>query len=243
MSEPVKLVVLLWGEPSTRADRRARVIDRLAPDLLALKPARLVAYVEDPDSDLPSPNPFRGPDPLPFAALDLWVAELADRAPFEAVLEAHGLSFHAWRVEESVYTDYGGNRHAAPRDWPDGQRSPGVVALTLLERPPRLDRAAWIARWHGQMSPISEAIQPRTRYVRNLVVEALTDGAPPWEGIVAECWPSARHVTNPFLFYGAGRNPLKLVVNLLRILRAVTGFTRLTRVRTLMMGEYFLATR
>jgi hypothetical protein len=91
------------------------------------------------------------------------------------------------------------------------------------------------------MSPVSEAIQPRARYVRNLVIEALTPGAPPWEGIVVECWPTADDVTSPFRFYGAS-NPLRLAANVGSILLAVTGFTRVWRVRTVMVGEWFLKT-
>lgn len=234
--------MLLWGDEEDREDKRALVVDHLGPELLGLSPRRLVAYVEDPESDIPSPSPFRSPDPLPFAQIDLWVEREADRKPFEEALAARGLRWHTWAVEESVYTEYGGNRHAPRRDWPDGARSPGLVAVTLLERPARLSRDEWVRRWHGRMSPVSEAIQPRTRYVRNLVTRPLTEGAPPWEGMVCEAWPSPGHVTNPFLFYGAGRNPLKLAWNMGRIVAAVMAFTSITRVRTLMMGEYFLET-
>ena len=75
-------------------------------------------------------------------------------------------------MSEALYRDYGGNRFAKPRDWPDGQRSPGVLMLTLLERPARLTREAWLAHWHGVQSPVSEELQPRMRYVRNEVVRA-----------------------------------------------------------------------
>jgi hypothetical protein len=116
-----------------------------------------------------------------------------------------------------------------------------VTAVTLLERPKRIPRDEWIRRWHGTMSPVSEEIQPRTRYVRNLVLEALTPGAPPFEGIVEECWPSPGYVTNPFLFYGA-RNVWQLARNMIRILRAVTSFLDLRRIRAVMMSEYFIKT-
>jgi hypothetical protein len=57
---------------------------------------------------------------------------------------------------------------------------------------------------------------------------------------VEEAWPSARHITNPFLFYGAGKNPLKLVWNMIVMLRSVTNFLNLSRVRTTMTSEYIL---
>ena len=106
-------------------------------------------------------------------------------------------------MSESLYTDYGQNEFAAPRGWPDGERSPGLVMVTLMERPPRLGYEEWVRHWHEVQSPVSAAIQPRTRYVRNAVFRPVTEGAPPYEGIVEECWPSARHVEDPMLFYCA----------------------------------------
>ena len=83
-------------------------------------------------------------------------------------------------------------------------------------------------------------MQPRTRYIRNVVVRAVTAEAPPYEGIVEEAWPSARHTTNYFLFYGADKNPFKLVCNMIVMLRSVTRFLDLTRIRTTMTSEYIL---
>jgi hypothetical protein len=91
------------------------------------------------------------------------------------------------------------------------------------------------------MSPVSESIQPRSRYVRNVVQRPITDGAPPCDGIVEEHWPTTRHVTNPFLYFGAS-GPVSLLGNLARILRAVHGFHDLRSLRTAMMGEYFVKT-
>lgn len=233
-----KVVWLLWGGPADRASARDLVVGAIGADLLALGPSRLVAYVTDPESDVPSPS-FKGSDPLPFASIEAWAV---DRAAVEAVFARHGVRAVGYRVEESVYREWGGNRHGRVRDWPDGTRSPGVTSLNLIERRPDLAREEWVRRWFDRMSPVSEAIQPRARYVRNLVVEALADGAPPWEAIVVECWPTAKDVTDPFRFYGAGRNPLRLAANLASILLAVMSFTRVWRVRSVMVGEWFLKT-
>jgi hypothetical protein len=108
-----------------------------------------------------------------------------------------------------------------------------------MERPRRLDRDTWMRRWHGRQSPMSEAMQPRCRYVRNVVLRPLTPGAPPFEGIVEEAWPSFRHVTNPFLFYGAS-NPFELIKNMAIMLYSVVSFLDLWRIRTVTMSEYFL---
>jgi hypothetical protein len=145
-------------------------------------------------------------------------------------------------VSESLYRDYGGNRFSGPKDWPDGARSPGVMMLTLLERPARLARDAWIAHWHGVQSPVSEEIQPRTRYVRNEVIRALTPGAPPWEGIVEECWPSGRHVTDPMLFYLGEGSEERMRLHVKRMLESVRAFLDLDRLRSYSMSEYLVRT-
>jgi hypothetical protein len=91
-------------------------------------------------------------------------------------------------------------------------------------------------RWHGVMTPVSEAIQPRTRYIRNVVLGTLTAGAPRCDGIVEEGWPSRRHVENPFLFYGAAR-PWDLPRNMFTMLRAACSFLDIHRVRTTPASE------
>ena len=96
------------------------------------------------------------------------------------------------------------SRWSEPRDWPDGARSPGILTVATFEQAHDTDFEEWLSFWHGHQSPMSEAIQPRCRYVRNLVVRPLEPGNPPWRGIVEEAWPSAEHVTDPMLFYCAG---------------------------------------
>ena len=73
-------------------------------------------------------------------------------------------------VTESLYRDYGDNEHAPPRDWPDGERSPGIVMLTIFDKPAGMDDETFYGHWYGHQSPMSEWMQPRCRYVRNAVV-------------------------------------------------------------------------
>ena len=142
-------------------------------------------------------------------------------------------------VPESLATDYGGNRHARPRVWPAGARSPGLVMVTLLEKPARLTYEEWIAHWYGVQSPVSEELQPRTRYVRNAVARPLTADAPPVLGIVDECWASPAHITDPLLFYNAA-DKKQMRENMTRMLESVGAFLDLDRIRCTTMSEYLL---
>ena len=235
-----KLIYILWGpKDQERKQRQQTLLQEVAPRLFASGVAKLTVYIVDQDSNVRSPAPFH-PGERMCAEVSLWLENSDQRAPHEEVLRSAGFRFAGYLVDETVYTEYGGNRHSRPRDWTDGTRSPGVVAITLMERPKRLSREEWIRRWHGRQSPVSEAMQPRARYIRNVVISAVTPDAPPYEGIVEEAWPSARHITNPFLFYGAGRNPLKLVWNMIVMLRSVMHFLDLNRVRTTVTSEYIL---
>lgn len=239
-SSDVKLIYLLWA-PADWESRRVKgaILDVLVPHLGRAGVSAITLYCKDPETTVKSPSPNLYGKEAPVAKLCLWVKSKAAHAVIEEAARDAGFTSAGYRVTESIYKDYGDNAHAVARHWADGLRSPGVVAVTLMERPAKIPHPEWIRRWHGAMSPLSESIQPRTRYVRNVVEERLTKGAPPFEGIVAEAWPSERHVSNPFLFYGA-RNPLMLPINMFRILRAVTSFLSLRKIQTVMMGEYIL---
>jgi hypothetical protein len=238
-----KIVYILWPiKGQEKGKTRDILLGDLSTRIIGSGADRLTIDIDDPESHMRSPAPKLYPGEPICALVNIWVEELNKRKNIEDMLRYSGFRLAGYLVEESIYTEYGGNRHAGPRNWADGRRSPGITMVTLMERPKRLSRDEWIKRWHGTMSPVSEEMQPRTRYVRNVVVEAITPGAPPFEGIVEEAWPSKKHVSNPFLFYGAD-NIWQLAKNMCRILRTVKSFLDLRRIRTTVMSEYFIKTK
>ncbi len=192
---------------------RAHLLDEVGPALLGLGARGVTVNVHD-DAAAEAPAPVPTPDdesPL-LAEVSVWVDAYDRRGPFEALLtepraEVGDFAVAGYLVVESLYDDYGTTEWSPPRDWPDGQRSPGVLTVGLIHRPGGLGYDEWIERWHGTQSPRSGEIQPRTRYVRNEVVRALTPGAPEVHGIVEEGWPSAGHVADPMLFFNTGGDP------------------------------------
>jgi hypothetical protein len=233
-----KVMYALWGSDGEEA--RRFLVEERRGDLLAAGARGL--NVAD------SLVPCRAPVPTPpdeeavVATLSVWLPCYQRREAIDAILAERFPRHAAFLVCESLYTDYGGNEHSSARDWPDGQRSPGVSIVTFLVRPERIDHAAWIAHWHETQSPVSEAMQPRTRYVRNEIVRPLTPSAPPWSGIVEECWPSADHVMDPHLFYGTGGDAGRLGENMSTMMESVCAFLDLETIRTVAMSEYLLAT-
>ena len=246
MLEPVeKLIYLLWddGDPAQGDVLRDRLLHDTAPRLLDADARALTINVHDSDAaEAPSPSPTpEGEQPF-VAQLSVWVdAYDRRRAAVEGIIAELGPRFAGYLVTESLYDDYGTTPHALPRNWPDGTRSPGVLTVALIHRPAGLAYDEWIHRWHGTQSPVSAELQPRTRYVRNEVVRAVTDDAPEVHGIVEEGWPSAAHVKDPMLFFNA-TSPEDLQANVRRMLESVNGCLDLTRLRSVTMSEHLVRT-
>lgn len=235
-----KLIYLLWA-PSGQSldDHRDELLARCAPRLLELGARGLAINADDSDADVPpSSRGMTGRPPF-TAQVSVWLDDHGQGGALEQVLREHCAQLAGYLVTESLYTEYGGNRHSRPRDWEEGARSPGVLTVTLLEKPLRHSYEPWLSHWYGTQSPVSEAMQPRTRYVRNAVVSAVTPSAPLYHGIVEEAWPSARHMTDPYLFYGAASFG-SLVENMGSMMRSVTGFLDLPRIQNVTMSEYLL---
>ena len=212
----------------------------MARQLLSLDPLRLSIDVWDPESDIPAPVPTpEGETPL-HALVSLWIDAVDHREPFENVLAATAERLAGYEVVESLYRDYGGNQWSAPRSWPDGERSPGVLTVALLQQHPAQTFDEWMTRWHTRISPITESIQPRCRYVRNAVFRAITDEAPPVRGIVEEAWPSLEHVTDPMLFYCADGDPERMNAHISQMIEEIDAFVDLSTLRSVTMSEWML---
>ena len=232
---------LIWLDPqSTRGEVAEIVRGPLADELLSLDPLRLTIDVWDPESDIPPPVPTpEGETPL-HALVSLWIDAVDYRAPFEEVLGASAARLAGYEVVESLYRDYGGNQWSAPRQWADGERSPGVLTVALLQQHPAQSFDEWMTRWHTRISPITEAIQPRCRYVRNAVFRAVTADAPPVRGIVEEAWPSLEHVTDPMLFYCADGDPERMNDHVTQMIEEINAFVDLSTLRSVTMSEWIL---
>lgn len=237
-----KVIYLLWGDGGAESGDalRDRLLHETSPRLLASGVRGLGINVHDGDA-APAPSPApppEGEDPH-VAEVSVWLDNYERRGDVEAAVAALGLRTAAYLVVESLYDDYGTTAHGSPRDWADGDRSPGVLTVALIHRPEGLGYREWITRWHGTQSPVSAELQPRTRYVRNEVVRSLSDGAPDVDGIVEEGWPSTGHVADPLLFFNATTGE-ELDANLTRMMASVDACLDLARLRSSTMSEYLV---
>ena len=239
----IKLIYLLWPrQPMEPAARRLALVERCAPRLLDSGARYLLMNIDDDFATVPSPTPTTQLTD-PFAAeVSIWVDDLNVRGTLEAILLDAAFDIAGYRVREHLYTDYGGNEHGTPRDWPDGKRSPYVISVTPLERPKRIPKDRWMRHWFNRQGPMSEKMQPRARYVRNVVEEVLTPGAVPYEGIVEESWPSPAHMTNRYMFYGA-RNRFELLRNMGIMMQSVAAFLPIWKITSVTTSEYYIRSR
>ena len=238
-----KLVYLLWGPgtPEAGDDLRHVLLQDTAPRLQGAGVHGLSVNVHDgAAAEAPGPVPTPAGEDPHVGQVSVWVDSYDRRPGVDEAVRDIGLAWAGYLVVESLYEDYGTTPHASPRNWPEGQRSPGLLTVSLIHRPADLDYEMWIERWHGTQSPLSGRLQPRCRYVRNEVVRSLSTGAPPVDGIVEEAWPSATHVADPMLFFSAGGDAAVLQANIEAMLESVTACLDLARLRNVTMSEYLL---
>lgn len=222
------------------AGARDLMIDGVGDALLALDVHGLTIDVDDDASQFPSPAPTpEGEAPI-RAIVSLWLDCYDRRGAAEGVLAEACERIAGYSVVESMYREYGGNRWAGPRDWPDGVRSPGPLTVTVFEQHPDFELDAWLDFWHSRQSPMSEEIQPRTRYVRNAVFRAITPDAPPYRAIVEEAWPSAESVTDPMQFFCGEGDPARLKANIETMIATTTAFIPYETMRNITMSEWIL---
>ncbi len=238
-----KVIALVWGPGDAESgdSLRRQLMEETVPRIRQAGARGVTVNVHD-SAAAPAPSPAPPPEGEPphVAEVSMWLDCYERTTEADAALASLGLTTASYLVVESLYDDYGTTPYAAPRDWPDGERSPGVLTVALIHRPEGLDYREWITRWHGTQSPVSGELQPRTRYVRNEVVRSLTDGAPEIGGIVEEGWPSTAHVADPKLFFNATTDE-ELSTNVSRMIESVTACLDLGRLRSSTMSEYLIA--
>ena len=212
---------------------RDRLLRDVAPALVSHPEVRAVTVLvhDDEAAEAPSPAPAPDGERTHVAAVSAWV-DCYQRRP--SVDLGGDLDVAEHLVVESLYEDY------PARDWADGERSPGVLTVACIHRPESLAEPQWLHNWHEVQSPVSGQLQPRVRYVRNRVVQALTPDAPVVDGIVEEGWPSARHVADPDLFFNGGGDPDVVKANLEQMMANVVACLDLDKLRSTTMSEYLV---
>jgi hypothetical protein len=170
-------------------------------------------------------------DPPIAGMISFWLDMADERAPYEEALARVTSRYAGYLVVESV--PIVNREHLAK----PGERTPGINVVACIEKPDRLTQEAWITHWFGHHKGVAIETQCTFSYVRNLVVHPLTQGAPPWAGIVEEGFPTEA-VTDPMLWYCGDGSEEKMQRNMARMMESVQAFLDIDRVESNPMSEY-----
>jgi uncharacterized protein (TIGR02118 family) len=106
---------------------------------------------------------------------------------------------HAYVVEEHVERPY-------DRDWPAGERSPGVKSIFFAARREGMTHDEFARYWGEQHAPL--ALKHHVgmwRYARNVVKSALSAEAPDWDGLAVLHFRTPRDLRERFYDSDEGR--------------------------------------
>jgi len=139
-------------------------------------------------------------------------------------------SVSGYEVEEAYPVAY-------DKAWSDGEPTPSPILLTMLRKKGGISSEEFIRRWHDGHTPLSLEIHPLWYYQRNVIREPVTQGADASDGIVLEACRTRGDFLNPARFFGGA---LKMVPNMLRVAKDVSGFLDMRKTETFYATEYHL---
>lgn len=231
-----KVIYLLWRDTQTSPETFARRLrSELAEQLQALGAQSLQLNLADADVESAAGLRQENNRPLPDASLSMWLdsANGPSRRPFDKLIVEATARMAAYLVCESVAIR---NTRFLPTP---GERTHGFAQLALLTRPPRLTPEAWLDIWRNHHTPVAIDTQDNFQYVQNLVVLALTHGAPRIDAIVEECFPPAA-MTDPQAFFDAVGDEAKFQRNLAAMMDSCNLFIDFDKIDVLPTSQYCL---
>ena len=198
----------------------------LADRLLELHPSKLQLTLTEGAPPKPSLFPFKNESIAIFNVYDTG----DDPSRFTEALRGAASSVSGYEVEEAYPVSY-------DKRWQDGEPTPSPILLTMLRKKDGVAYEEFIERWHHGHTPLSLEVHPLWYYQRNVVVRPITENAEPSDGIVLEACPTRADLLNPTRFFGGA---LKMVPNMLRVARDISGFLDMKKTETFYATEYHL---
>jgi hypothetical protein len=230
-----KLLYALWRGPESAAVLRERFRGELAPRIRALGAERLQLNIADfPDLGGTLVNfTLQTTRPPPDGLVSFWLTSAFRRQPVEQLLVANFARVAGYEVTESTILP---NRLHPPAA---GERTYGFSQVTFLQIPPRLTYEAWRQIWFEQHTPVGIDTQANFLYVHNVVVMPLSAGAPPFRGIVEECFPPEA-LRDSQAFYNAVGDEARHQRHLQLMMQSCAKFIDFDRIDVIATSEYRL---
>jgi hypothetical protein len=219
-----KVLYVLWA-PSSR--------NELAAALVALEPRGLQINVVDEDVVPAWGGRLKVEDPPMEGMVTVWLdsATARSRSPYEEVLAGATSRMAGYLVTESEPLP-NSTRPSRP-----GERTWGFSQLAFLRRPEWLRPEEFVETWQRIQTTLAMETQSAFRYVQNVVARRLSADAPPWAGIVEECFP-IEAMTDLHVFYDAVGDDERLSANMTRMVEAVSQFQDVDSTEVIWTSEY-----
>lgn len=229
-----KVIYVLWRDPRQPLNDWCRALrSTLAQQLLALGAMRVQVNVIDEWAQAGTDH-IQGGSPLVEGTIQLWLDSANDkqRQPFDAAVRAASWQMAAYLVSESVLRN---ELPPAPRP---GARTPCFAQMAMFRCLPTLSREQWWNIWRNEHSDVALATQGNFHlYAQNLVIRALTFGAPAYDAIAEECLPEAA-LTDPHAFYGSGGDNDKLEQRRNACMQSVARFIDFSAIVVIPTSQY-----
>lgn len=228
-----KVIYAMWRDPRLPAQEWCQILRTELPANLRALGARSVQINVFDEHAWAGTDHIQGKGPLIECVVQLWLDSANDRPrqPFDAAIAAASWQMAAYLVSESVLQTH------LPRAAGPGARTPCFSQMALFRCLPTLTPAQWWDIWRNSHSEIMVATQGSFYYAQNLVVRALTFGAPAFDAIAEECFPEAA-LTDPHVFYGAGGDAEKLHVNRETCMQSVSRFIDFGTITVMPTSQY-----
>ena len=230
-----KLVYAFWRGPESAVSLSERFRVQVAPAMQALGAERLQFNVAD-FADLSGALvnfSLQNTRPAPDGIVSFWLTSAFRRAPLERLLSGAFARIAGYEVAESTILP---NVLHQPRV---GERTFGFSQVTFLQIPPRLTYEDWRRVWFEEHTPVGIDTQANFLYVHNVVVMPLTQGAPPFRGIVEECFPPEA-LRDSQAFYNAVGDEARHQSHQQRMMASCAKFIDFDRIDVIATSEYRL---
>lgn len=230
-----KLLYVIWKRAGESTEELRQALLGPIGSILIERGARsLSVNIADDDAAFASAIRItRRANPI-SATVSVWLDTHLRRSGIEQALAEVSSRLAGYLVLESV--PIVNTKHSAAI----GERLPGITTVAFLEKPSAMTYEAWLDRWQGHHTQVAIETQSTYLYIQNVVIRALTPGAPPWTAIVEEAFP-AEAATDPMMFYAAAGDEQKLRENQRRMMDSCQTFIDFSTLESHPMSTYVLA--
>jgi hypothetical protein len=230
-----KVIYALWRDPRQPLDDWCRTLRSEVADKLAALGAHSVQINVLDEFAAPGVDHIQGRGPLIEGIAQVWLDSANDRQRrvFDSAIASVSWQMAAYLVCESVL------QADLPRPSRPGERTACFSQMALFRCLPRLSREEWWDIWRNSHSQIALETQGSFYYAQNLVVRALTFGAPAYDVIVEECFPEAA-LTSPHAFFGAEGDDAKLQANRQASMDSISRFIDFNAIAVIPTSQYLI---